>query len=200
MVLNPSESIEYAANFYGVLLDIPFDIQFAWFRRIVPNVRHIAVLYSELSEKYVHGMEEVAEKMDLDITEIKFSGMSGLSREFATHRDHIDGLLAIPDGNIYNKIITSRIIYLAIQQRIPFMGLSKNFTRAGALFSLDCDYKDIGRQAANMTCKVLSGEVQKERGVEYPRRIVPVINLRTARLLGITVDSELQKEVITIDR
>ena len=69
---------------------------------------------------------------------------------------------------------------------------SGNWVRAGALFGLDRDYDDIGRQAAEMALAILGGTDAKQVPPAAPRKVCPVFNLKTARQMGI----EFQEDVL----
>ncbi len=200
MVLDPSDSVRNRPGFAGVVLDIPLGEQIAWFSRIVPDVENLSVLYSEESEAWLSRIREAATVSGVEITGIRFSGRADLVDALSSVVGRTQGLLAIPDGTIYNQVITPRIIYFTLENRLPFMGLSSNFTRAGALFSLDCDYVDIGRQTGEMAARILLGENIDSMPDEFPERITPVINIRSARILGIKIREDIQKKAVIINR
>lgn len=200
MVLDPPDSIRNAPGVAGVVLDIPLSEQIAWFRRMVPGIENLAVLYSEDSSYWLEKVRSVASSAGVGVLGVKFTGSSDLVTALSRVSGRAQGLLAIPDGSIYNRVVTPRIIYFSLENRLPFMGLSMNFTRAGALFSLDCDYRDIGRQAGEMAYRIVRGEDIENMSDEYPEKITPVINGRSARILRITINKDVQEKALMINR
>ena len=110
-----------------------------------------------------------------------------------------DAILAIPDTAIYNSIIAPRIIYMSIRYQKPLIGLSKKFTAAGALFSVDCDYLKSVRQAAKMAIEIMNGS-SPEKTIEYCKEFTIYFNLRTARLIGLNIRSEDLKGLTIVAR
>jgi ABC-type uncharacterized transport system substrate-binding protein len=82
----------------------------------------------------------------------------------------------------------------SLESRLPLVGFSPAFVRAGAAAGIYPDYRELGRQTAEMARRVLRGE---EPGIdEAPRKIQLAVNQRVARLLGVEfVTSALRVEV-----
>lgn len=200
MLLDPPDKILKAKNSTGVLLDIPLETQLEWFLLLKPDLKKVAVAYSKNSKQWFQKAQKAAQKKNLKVLGINFDNKSDFFKNLQELNDEIDGILAIPDGTIYNRIITPRIIYFSMENKIPFMGLSQKFTSAGAFFSLDCDYYDIGVQAAEIVLNILSGANSEDLKIQHPRRIIPVINSRTARMIGITVNKDIRTKAIMLKR
>ena len=73
------------------------------------------------------------------------------------------------------------------------MGLSSAYVRAGALFALDCDYDDIGKQAGEVALLILCGNSPYEVPITTPRKIYLSINQKTAERIGIEIPAALLK-------
>ena len=87
-----------------------------------------------------------------------------------------------------------------LRQGVPLVGLSASHVRSGALAALVCDYADVGRQTAALALRVLRGESAARIPVDHPRKVGLVLNLRTARHLGITVPPALVQEAEEVVR
>lgn len=80
-----------------------------------------------------------------------------------------------------------RLAELALSYRLPMMAPAKEFAEAGALVSYGTDYPDLFRRAALYVDRVLKGARPADLPVEQPTKFELVINLRTARVLGLTI-------------
>ena len=80
-----------------------------------------------------------------------------------------------------------RIARLAIQQHLPTMFTFKSYVEAGGLYSYGVDYVGMHRQIAPFLGKILNGANPADIPVEQPTKFEFVINLKTAKALGITI-------------
>jgi putative tryptophan/tyrosine transport system substrate-binding protein len=100
------------------------------------------------------------------------------------------GLVIFPDGlAIINRGL---IVELAARHRLPAVYPFRMFAQAGGLISYGTDFKAIYRQAAEYTDKILKGAKPGELPVQAPTKFELVLNLKTAKTLGLTVPPRLQ--------
>ena len=191
MVLDPPEELIQQPGVTGVLLDIPAEVQLSWVRKICPDASRIGIIHTGSTVRYVERIREGARRLGFQVVPLLINDISTLPEMLDRVENRADVLLAVPDGAIYNTIISPQIILFCLQHRIPFMGLSGNFTRAGALFALDCDYTSIGEQTGEMVKEILSGRSPSEIPPACARKLIPSFNMRTARILGIKIPSDL---------
>ena len=78
-----------------------------------------------------------------------------------------------------------------MQNRIPLSGDSTGLVKAGALFSLERDYADIGKQAGELASKILGGAAPATLSPEPPRRLLYSVNLKTARHMRIQLSDDV---------
>ncbi len=192
MVLDPSPSLLAGQNIYGVVLDIPCQEIWKQLKSIAPHVSRPGILYTDDSWGTARNMANILRENGINPVLIKIDSSEQIQHGIEDILRLSDALIAIPDTNIYNKIVAPRIIFEAIRHRKPFVGLSKNFTESGALLSVDSDYEDIGIQAADMGLDILSGNVPASR-IQFPRKFSTSLNLHTARLIGLVPGSETIK-------
>jgi putative ABC transport system substrate-binding protein len=100
-------------------------------------------------------------------------------------KDRPDGFLALMDPvlNSYQK----RILDFLAQNRLPAIFESKGWVEAGGLISYGANYPDAHRRAAALMDKVLKGTKPADIPVEQPMRFELVINLKTAKQIGVTI-------------
>jgi putative ABC transport system substrate-binding protein len=84
-----------------------------------------------------------------------------------------------------------RITDLALTHRLPSVGGSKEYAEAGGLISYGADYPDLFRRAAVFVDKILKGAKPADLPVEQPTKFELVINLKTAKSLGLTIPQSL---------
>jgi putative ABC transport system substrate-binding protein len=83
------------------------------------------------------------------------------------------------------------ILLFSFQNRIPFIGLSPPWVKAGALYSLSWDYIDIGMQCGEMALKIFQGLSVQSIPTATPRKVGYVLNLTTANHMKIKVSDDL---------
>ena len=94
-----------------------------------------------------------------------------------------------PGGVAYT--MSERVADLGLQYRLPMMAAFSGFARAGGLMSYGPDFIDVYHRAATYVHKILKGEKPSDLPVEQPTRYELVINLKTARVLGLTLPNAL---------
>jgi putative ABC transport system substrate-binding protein len=162
--------------------------------QIAPPVAHIAVLYNPLTAPYAGQMLQAIEEAALslavavraapcrDDTEIE-AMMAGLAHE------ERGGLLALQDP--FTSAHRNAIVALAAQYRLPAVYPYRFIATIGGLMSYGTVYVDFFRRAAGYIDRILRGAKPAELPVQAPTKFELVINLKTARALGITIAPSL---------
>ena len=99
------------------------------------------------------------------------------------------GLVVAPDG--FLSVIGDQLAALAARHRIPAISESRLFSRAGGLISYSADSVEAHRQAGIYVGRILKGEKPADLPVLQPTKFDLVINLKTAKALGITIPNAL---------
>ena len=158
------------------------------FRGIVPSLRRVLVTYDprEPEEREAIAVaRSAAGHLGLTLAEQPIAAPLEMERALAGLKEggH-DGIL-IESG--LNLNIPGRSLEVATSNRIPTMYPSSFWSTLGALASYGPDQYRQGRQAARLAQKILTGTPPRELPVELPDRIEFVVNLKTARRLGLQV-------------
>lgn len=106
-----------------------------------------------------------------------------LPRAFLSLKGRVDLVLLFPDSVLYNNATVKPLILASLETRVPILGFSANFVRAGAAAGVYPDFHDIGLQTAELAERYLSGHAPLAD--ETPRKLVVALNQRITRLLGL---------------
>jgi putative ABC transport system substrate-binding protein len=192
MVFNPEKIV--GLNITGISMEIPTEMKLQGIGRILPHTKKIGVLYSP---KFTTQYKEISETC-------RDFGFQVIGREIDSGKDLPDALkeiswqmdcfLMIPDSKIYFPKSVEYLLRESVKEKFPVVGLSSYYTKAGALFSLDCDYHELGQQAAKIALRILNGEKPVDIQPSIPTKSKLSLNLLTAKRLGIEVPSQILKE------
>ena len=164
-------------------------------KEAVPKVARVAVLYdpalpgSELDVKEV--LPVAARALGLTVQPWEVRGADGLEKVFAAlSKQRPDGLYVPPSGPL---MFTNpkRITGFALRSRLPSMYLSRVFVDAGGLMSYGADRADSYRRVAYFVDRILKGAKPSDLPVERPTKFEYVINLKTAKQIGLTIPPEV---------
>jgi putative ABC transport system substrate-binding protein len=196
-VLNP-ETSEFVktldnpgGNMTGASLDIPSDIQFKYLKRVIKNLKKVGVLYTNETENLIPPARAVASGLGLKLYASKIESEKDIPIALDSLNRIVDAFWSVADGRIYSPRSTRFILLNTLRNSKPFMGFSSNLVESGALFGLDYDYKDIGRQAGKIACEVLSGKSPASIPVAVPGIIWFHYNEKTAEHIQIEIPEDL---------
>lgn len=161
-------------------------------RDFVPQLSRVAILWDETNPAFgltVQHTEAAARAVGLSLEVVAAKEASSLSNVFAAlNRERVQGLIvAIPLGTPLFGGDFARLVALAAQIKLPAVYAEKEYVTAGGLASYGPVYVDLFRRAAVYTDKILKGAVPADLPVEEPTKFETVINLKTAKTLGIEV-------------
>ncbi|PWU07791.1 MAG: hypothetical protein C5B51_09030 [Terriglobia bacterium] len=167
-----------------VILDLPLQKVLGVMRVLLPQHRRVGIIRSRLrAYETAEILEAAARKEGFTAIVVDCEGPGGLLKAVATFSGRVDILLCLPDAELYNAVTIKPLMLASLGHRLPVVGFSPAFVRAGAVVGIYPDYEDIGRQTAEMALRIMRGE---GRGFEEgPRKVHAAVNERVARLLGI---------------
>lgn len=187
MVLNYAE-LENAANATGVVLDFQPEMQIEWLHKIIPNIKNIGIIYSTgPGSQIVKKMTTKANDLGLDVTARKIKSVQELPAILDTFENEVDVLLAIADPVVFNAQTAKPILLFSYRNRIPVVGLSEQWVEAGALYALNRDYHDIGKQCADIVTKIRGGAPVGTLHATPPRKIEYMINNKATVHMKLTI-------------
>jgi len=162
---------------------------------IVPNLKRVAVLRTICDPNVTFGMQSVERaapllKVDLQLVDIKTA--DDLSDAFEImKKSNSQGLLIISSAVVYGA--TKQIAELALAYHLPSCSPFQEHIAAGGLVSLGPDLKVMAAQGADLVKKIINGSKPADLPIEQPSRYQLLINLKTAKALGLDVPLYLQQ-------
>lgn len=189
------------ANLTGVsLLAVPLaGKRVELLKEVAPRVSRLAALTNPLhpgEEEEFREAKRVADRLGVSVREFPVRSNSELNAALdAMAQDRIDGIVAL--SNLLVMLQRSTIAEFAVKHRIPTISGWEDFALDGNLMSYGPDLHYAFRQLAPYVDKILKGANPADLPVQQPTHFQLVINLRTARALGLTIPSAL---VLRADR
>jgi putative ABC transport system substrate-binding protein len=178
-------------NVTGASLDIPPDIQFRYFKKILPNLRRIGILFTDNTAPLIPASRRTARAMGLELVAIRVSSPKELPAAIDSLAGSVDGVWSLADPALFDPQSTKYILLNCLRRGLPVMGFSRHVVESGALFALDFDYKAIGRQAGRIACAIIDGADPSALAVSTPDIIWFHYNENTARHMSIAIPEEL---------
>ncbi len=178
-------------NITGASLTIPVDIQFKYFKQILPTLKILGVLYTSNTASLIPPSQVVAQQMGLKLVAVRVDNERELPKALDSLTTVVDGIWSVADPNLFNPQATKYILLNTMRKGVPFMGFSRHVVESGALFALDFDYKAIGRQAGEIAVKILGGTKPGEIPVTSPDIIWFHYNEKTAKHINVAIPAEL---------
>lgn len=192
-VLNPISSgfarsmWSSGTNLTGASLDIPVRTQLEKFKLIVPGLQKVGVIFTQDSEPVVAQAKRVCKEIGIELVSVTISSEKEIPQVIENLGQKTDGLWAVADTVIFTPQSTEYLLLYTLRNGIPFMGPFTSFVKAGALFTLAWNDKDVGRQSGELALKALAGEDPKQIPITTPRMIYLILNLRTAEQINIEI-------------
>ena len=179
-------------NLTGASIDIPPETQFERLRAIVPGLRKIGTLYNPREMgPVIHEASAVAERMGLELVTVEVKSEKDVPDALASLEKGIDALWMTADSIVYTPSSIRFILLYTLRGRIPFMGLSPSYVRAGTLFALSIDYRDVGRQAGGLVMEIIEGKKPAELPITVPRKTYLTLNLITAERIDLKLSPDI---------
>ena len=168
--------------------------RFGLMHELLPNAKRFAVLLNPAdttaSAATSKALKEAARTLGLDIAFFHASTSDEIDGAFAAFaRERPDALFIAPEGFFASR--GAQFATLAARDRIPASFATREMAEAGLLMSYGIDLADTFRQVGNYVGRILRGERASELPVVQPAKFELVINLRTAKALGLEVPHTL---------
>jgi putative ABC transport system substrate-binding protein len=163
-------------------------------RDTVPNLHRVAVLWNPANAVYQSRILELTEaagsSLGLELQVLAVSKSEQIDEAFkAMDREHAQAVDILSDPLWGSQ--QGHIIDLATSARLPSVSGTRSYADAGGLMSYGPSFTALARRTAFYVARILKGTAPAELPVEQPTKFELVINLKTAKALGLTVPSSL---------
>jgi ABC-type uncharacterized transport system substrate-binding protein len=162
----------------GVTLEIAPETKLNRIKEFLPAVKNIGVVYSADSKSEFDSLTAKGAGMGITVKGAAVAAGSDFNAAYASIRSGLNVFIMTADSKVYSPAVVKDLIEKGISDKLPVVGISSIYAKAGALMAFDYDYSDLGYQAGLMAA---SGKVG---AFEYPRKVVVVINADTASAIN----------------
>jgi putative ABC transport system substrate-binding protein len=154
-----------------------------------PKVSRVAVLWNPEAPGSARGFKEtqvVAQPLRLQLQSVEIRNLNDINKAFsALTKKRVHAHFVVPDP--VTTLYMREIIHLAAESHLPTMYSDGRYVEAGGLMSYGPNFNDLSRRAAYFVDKILKGTNPADLPVERPRKFELVINLTTAKQIGLTI-------------
>jgi len=181
MVLRSAEADSSSGH---VDLEIPLAAQLGVMRALWPQRLRAGIIRNPaLSRFSSEALDARARKEGFTPVIVDCDRPAGLLKAMAALKGKVDFVLCLPDPDLYTPVTIKPLVLASLEGRLPLVGFTPAFVRAGAAAGIYPDYRDAGRQAAEMAQSLLRGEAAGAGA--GPRKFQVAVNQRVTRLLGV---------------
>jgi putative ABC transport system substrate-binding protein len=172
-----------AANLAGKRIEL--------LREVVPGLRRLGIIFNAGNAQPVLEMEETnaaAHSLGLDVVQLEIRRAADIAPAFDGVKAQPDALYVAIDQLMVANL--ARILTLALGARLPTIFSTRDFVRAGGFMSYGPNYSDLFGRSADYVDKILRGTKPGDIPVEQPTKFELVVNLTTAKALGLTIPQQ----------
>ena len=163
-------------------------------RQALPGASRVAILWhpGAFGEHTMRDMlkeaEASAQALGLRLRLVEVREPAELDRAFSTvARERPDALFVFPSAMLFGE--RRRLVGLAAKHRVPLLGNAREYALLGGLIAYGASIPDAARRSASYVDKILKGARPGDLPVEQPTKFELVINMKTAKALGLTIPS-----------
>jgi putative ABC transport system substrate-binding protein len=162
-------------------------------RELMPNAAVFGVLADPTfpaTPSGIAGVQAAARALGVQLVVVDARTDSELEPAFATFFQQHVGAVLVGNSALYNRS-TEQLAALAARHALPAIYNIREFALAGGLISYGSSFGYLGQQIGTYTARILKGEKPADLPVEQATRVELVINLKTAKSLGLTIPETL---------
>jgi putative ABC transport system substrate-binding protein len=183
-------------NVTGLAVDAGGEIlakRFELLKETLPNLSRVGILFNPdvaAARSRLTSMTEIAPTLGLTTIPVEARGLDALEQAFAILvRERAQAFVVQGDAVLFNY--RSQIAEMALRNRLPAASVQRELAEAGFLLTYGADLRDLYRRSAVFADKIFKGAKPADLPVEQPTKFELVINLKTAKALGVEVPASL---------
>jgi putative ABC transport system substrate-binding protein len=167
--------------------------RFELLKELAPRTKRIAMPLDPKGVNYkaiIAETQNAATKIGVNISEIHVRSVNEIAKiaPLITRKSH-DAIFQPADSLVTEGI--EPLVNQAIKEKLPFMSSLLVNVKRGCLATYAADYAALGKQGAVLADKILKGTKPEDLPIELPRKLHLVLNLKTAKAIGLTIPKEI---------
>jgi len=180
-------------NVAGTSMEIPVETQFRELRKVLPAMKRVGVLYDpSITGESVAVAEQAARQLGIELVKVEVGPEDDVLERTEEIASEIDALWSVADSTVFSPNGLRQILLATLRHRVPFVGLSPSFVKAGALVALSVDYRDVGRQSGELGARILAGEEPSSLPLASPRVFSLSVNMNTAEQIQVSIGEDVK--------
>jgi len=179
-------------NVTGLTLDTGGEIlgkRLELLKETLPNLSRVGILWNPdfaPNLARLKSMRDATQALGISHVAVEARGLDTLEQAFATMvREHMQAIVVLGDAVLFNY--RGQIGVMAIRSRLPAITTLREYAEAGLLLTYGIDLRDLLRRSAVFVDKIFKGAKPADLPVEQPTKFELVVNLKTAKALGVVV-------------
>jgi putative ABC transport system substrate-binding protein len=159
-------------------------------RELVPGTSRLAILWSGAGAAIVRETEAAARRLDVRLHAVGVRDSAGLDGALSAIKQERPAVLLVAPSPLFFAE-RRRLAELALKHGLPTVSGQREYAEAGGLIAYGANLAELFRRAAGYVDKILKGTRPADLPIEQPTKFELVVNLKTAKALGVTVPQSL---------
>jgi ABC-type uncharacterized transport system substrate-binding protein len=176
-------------KFTALVLDQPLGRQLELIRIALPSAKNVGVLWGPESKSKGVEFKAIAASKQMSVVDGTVDGEHLLFPQLKKVLADAEVVLALADQLVFNAQTIQNILLSTFRAKVPLVGFSSAYVRAGALLAVFTSPEQMGRQSAALVKDVLMGKGLPGRPL-YPSAFSVMVNEHVARALGLDLDAQ----------
>ena len=162
-------------------------------KETLPNLSRVGILWNPdvaPNHSRLTSITEAAPALGMTLVPAEARGLDAIEQAFATMvRERVQGFVVLSDGVLFNY--RGQIADMALRNRLPAASTQSEYAEAGFLLTYGVDFRDLFRRSAVFVDKIFKGAKPADLPLEQPTKFDLVINLKSAKALGVEVPTSM---------
>ncbi len=193
LILDESD-LAGATNATGVVLRFPFEVRLRWLARTLPGCETVGIIYDAGRNGLIADARRAARALGMHIEARPVRSAKEIPGALSSLSNTACAVLGVADPLVLTRQTAKAFLLFSFRNKIPFVGPSEPWVKAGALAALTWDYDDIGRQLAVLTERVIGGARPADIRPVTPRQAEIVVNKKTARHMKLDLPAGVMRD------
>lgn len=177
-------------GFSALYLDQPIARRFDLIQEIIPEIKTVGIVLGPATQNYANEFQTIVKRRNLQLQIGNVTQESEIINTLDRVLEKSDVMLGIVDPLVFNRVSARNVLLTAYRWRVPLIGISPSYVKAGALASVYTTPSQIGQQLAETLEQFWHSTDPMLPKPQYPKYYNVAVNYQVAEFLGIHADSE----------